>query len=147
MGDYVKAEFAGAGKVAGRDYGCFPGLGPKAPYVIDGDVFVFPKSKDPQVVRAQQLFAKVVMSKEAQVAFNRKKGSIPVRADVDMGDVDLCTSLGLAALRDPSRHVPAVEQMVTPDRNGAIGDAITEFWNTRQTVDRAARALAASLRL
>ena len=147
MGDYVKAEFEAARKVAGRDFGCFPGFGPKAPYVIEGDVFVFPKSRDPRVVQAQQLFAKVVMSKEAQVAFNRKKGSIPVRSDVDMGVVDLCTTLGLAALRDPSRHVPSVEQMVTPDKSAAIGDAITEFWNTKQTVDRAARALAASLRM
>jgi len=147
MGDFVKAEFEAARKVAGRDYGCFAGFGPKAPFVIDGDVFVFPKSPDPQVVRAQQLFAKVIMSKEAQVAFNRKKGSVPVRADVDMGEVDLCTALGLAGLRDPSRHVPSVEQMVAPEKNAAIGDAITEFWNTRQTVDRAARALAASLRM
>ena len=57
IGDYVKAEFDAAGKLAGKDYGCFPGFGPQAPYVIDGDIFVFPKSttKDPAFMQAQRL--------------------------------------------------------------------------------------------
>ncbi|MBC7939427.1 MAG: carbohydrate ABC transporter substrate-binding protein [Chitinophagaceae bacterium] len=151
IGDYVKAEFAGAGKVAGTDYGCFPGFGPKAPYIIDGDVFVFPKSKtrDPAFVQAQRLFATVVTSRETQVAFNLKKGSLPIRTDVDLGPVDICTQLGMQALKDPSRHLPSPEQIVSPDKNAAIGDAITKFWNTNQTVEQAARALAraAAIRL
>ncbi len=141
IGDYVKGEFLAAAKVAGKDYGCFPGFGPKAPYMIDGDVFVFPKSKDPAVTQAQRLFAGVVTSREAQVAFNLKKGSIPIRADVDMTGADICTQLGLAALKDPSRHLPSPEQLASAEKNAAIGDAITEFWNTNQTVEQAARAL------
>jgi glucose/mannose transport system substrate-binding protein len=142
IGDYVKGEFLAARKVAGKDYGCFPGFGPRAPYMIDGDVFVFPKSRNPEVIRAQRLFATVVTSREAQVAFNLKKGSIPIRADVDMAGADLCTQLGLAALKDPSRHLPSPEQVISAEKNAAFGDAITEFWNTNQTVDQAARALA-----
>lgn len=142
IGDYVKGEFMAAGQVAGKDDGCFPGFGPKAPYVINGDVFVFPKSKDPAVTQAQLLFASVVTSREAQVAFNLKKGSIPIRADVDMAGADVCTQRGRAALKDPSRHLPAPEQLASAEKYAAIGDAITEFWNTEQTVEQAARALA-----
>jgi glucose/mannose transport system substrate-binding protein len=145
IGDYVKGEFLAARKVAGKDYGCFPGFGPKAPYMMDGDVFVFPKSKNPAVVQAQRLFAKVVTSREAQVAFNLKKGSIPIRADVDMVGADICTQLGLKALKDPSRHLPSPEQMISAEKNAAVGDAITAFWNTDQSVDEAARALAKAL--
>jgi glucose/mannose transport system substrate-binding protein len=47
MGDWAKGEFSLAGKVPGRDYGCIPGFGPNAPYIIQGDVFVFPKSRSP----------------------------------------------------------------------------------------------------
>jgi glucose/mannose transport system substrate-binding protein len=147
IGDYVKAEFMAAGKQVGRDYGCFLGFGPRAAYMVDSDVFVFPKSRNPQAARAQQLFASVLMSPQVQVEFSRRKGSVPVRADVDMGSVDRCTQIGLEAMRDPTRHVAPPEQLTTPERSGAIGDVITEFWNTKQTVDRAARALAASLRL
>jgi glucose/mannose transport system substrate-binding protein len=149
IGDYVKGEFLAARKVAGKDYGCFPGFGPKAPYMIDGDVFVFPKSRKPEVIRAQRLFASVVTSREAQVAFNLKKGSIPIRADVDMTGADLCTQLGMQALKDPSRHLPSPEQVISAEKNAAMGDAITKFWNTDQTVDQAARALAkaASIRI
>ena len=142
IGDYVKGEFLAANKVAGKDYGCFPGFGPNAPYMIDGDVFVFPKSKDPAMVRAQRRFAEVVTSREAQAAFNLKKGSVPIRADVDLSTADICTQQGMAALRNPARHLPAPEQIVSAEKNAAIGDAITKFWNTDQTVEQAARAFA-----
>jgi glucose/mannose transport system substrate-binding protein len=145
-GDWAKGEFATAGKIAGKDYGCFPGFGPKAPYVIEGDVFVFPKSKDPQVLKAQQLFAATVTSREVQLAFNTKKGSIPIRTDVDMSKADLCSQLGMAALRDPARHIPSPEQVISSDKYAQIGDAITKFWNTRQSVDDAAKALAKALK-
>jgi len=53
MGDWVKAEFASAGQLPGRDFGCIPGFGPHSPYLIQGDAFVFPRSDDPQIYRAR----------------------------------------------------------------------------------------------
>ena len=56
--DCVKGGFMAARKVAGQNCGCGPGLGPNAAYMIGGDVFVLPKSRDPTMIRAQRPFAK-----------------------------------------------------------------------------------------
>lgn len=146
MGDWAKGEFAVAKQTAGKEFGCFPGWGAKAPYMIEGDVFVFPKTKDPEAIKAQELFASVVTSPAVQVAFNAKKGSIPIRTDVDMGKLDICSQQGVAALKDVSRQLPAPSQLVSPEKGGRMADVITKFWNTDQSVDDAAKALAAILK-
>jgi len=146
MGDWAKGEFNAANKVAGKDYGCFAGFGPKAPYLVEGDVFVFPRTKDAKAIKAQQLFAITSTSPAVQVAFNLKKGSLPIRTDVDLSKADICTQIGMAALRDPSRLLQTPEQLVSPDKAAQITDVITKFWNTNQSVDDAAKALASALR-
>jgi len=146
MGDWVKGEFNAANKVAGKDYGCFPGFGPKAPYLVEGDVFVFPRTKDPQAIKAQQLFALTSTSSAVQVAFNLKKGSLPIRTDVDLSKADVCTQIGMAVMKDPSRLLQSPEQIVSPDKAAQISDVITKFWNSSQSVDDAAKALAGALR-
>ena len=146
MGDWAKGEFAVAKQTAGKDFGCFPGWGAKAPYMIEGDVFVFPKTKDANAIKAQQLFATVASSPAVQVAFNAKKGSIPIRTDVDMGKLDICSQQGVAALKDPARHLASPNQLVAPEKKGQIDDAITKFWNTDQSVDDAAKTFAAILK-
>ncbi len=146
MGDWAKGEFAVAKQTAGKEFGCFPGWGAKAPYMIEGDVFVFPKTKDANAIKAQQLFATVATSPAVQVAFNAKKGSIPIRTDVDMGKLDICSQQGVAALKDPARHLASPNQSVAPEKKGQIDDAITKFWNTDQSVDAAAKAFAAILK-
>lgn len=146
MGDWAKGEFALAKQTAGKEFGCFPGWGAKAPYMIEGDVFVFPKTKDAEAIKAQRLFATVATSPAVQVAFNTKKGSIPIRTDVDMGKLDICSQLGVNAMKDPSRHLSAPSQMISPETVGLVRDIITKFWNTNQSVDDAAKAFAAALK-
>ncbi len=146
MGDWAKGEFAVAKQTAGKEFGCFPGFGAKAPYMLEGDVFVFPKTKDAEAIKAQQLFATVATSPAVQVAFNTKKGSIPIRTDVDMGKLDICSQQGVTALKDPTRHLSSSNQLVAPEKKGQIDDVITKFWNTDQSVDDAAKALAAALK-
>jgi len=129
MGDWVKAEFANAHLRPGRDYGCLPGLGPHAPYIVQGDAFVFPKSRDPGVTRAQALLAQTVDLPTVQVAFSQLKGSIPVRPDVDRSHLDECARLGLEALADRERQVGNDEVYLSPSQNGAISDVLTSYWN------------------
>ncbi|MBE0550091.1 MAG: carbohydrate ABC transporter substrate-binding protein [Rubrivivax sp.] len=146
MGDWAKGEFALANQVPGRDYGCIAGFGPASPYVIQGDVFVFPKSTRPDVLRAQRLLASVVTQPATQVAFSQRKGSIPIRTDVDASKLDLCAQQGLAIMKDKSRHLGNGEVYLTPDQNGALADILTTYWNRNIAVEKVQRDIAAALR-
>ena len=146
MGDWAKGEFALAGQVAGRDYGCIPGFGANSPYIIQGDVLVFPRTTQPDAVRAQKLLASVVTQPATQVAFSMKKGSIPIRTDVDASKMDVCAQQGLAIMKDKSRHLGNGEVYLTPDQNGALADVLTAYWNRNIPVEKVQRDIVAALR-
>ena len=146
MGDWAKGEFTAAKQTAGKDYGCMPGLGPKSPYIIQGDVFVFPKSSDAQIVQQQKVLAGVMMAPATQVEFSLRKGSIPVRPDVDASKMDICAQQGVAIMKDKSRHLGNGEIYMNPDQNGALQDIITAFWNRNIPVGKAQRDIASALK-
>jgi glucose/mannose transport system substrate-binding protein len=146
MGDWAKGEFAAAKQTAGKEFGCFPGFGPKAPYIVAGDAFVFPKTTDANAVKAQKLLATTVTSPAAQVAFNLRKGSIPIRGDVDESQLDICARQGLAIMKDKSRQLPNTEMLATPDTTGALQDVLTSYWNKNQSPDDAQKAFARALK-
>jgi glucose/mannose transport system substrate-binding protein len=146
MGDWAKGEFIAAGQAPGRQFGCLPGLGGDSPYLIQGDVFVFPRTDDAATLRAQKLLADVVDKPGVQLAFNKLKGSIPARLDADDSQFDACARKGMAILRDPHRPVGVAEVYLTPDQNGALQDVLTAFWNTSMPVERAQNSIASALR-
>jgi len=146
MGDWAKGEFTNAGQSAGKHYGCMAGLGPSSPYLIQGDVFVFPRTDDGKTVRAQQLLAKVVSQPELQVGFSKLKGSIPVRTDVDAAGLDLCARKGIEIMKDRSRQAGVTEVYLTPDQNGAMQDVLTAYWNTNMPVEKAQKSIANALK-
>ena len=146
MGDWAKGEFAQAKQEAGRDYGCTPGFGPKAPYIVQGDVMVFPKTDKPDQVKAQQLLASVITQPATQVAFSMKKGSIPIRTDVDVSKMDLCAQMGVAAMKDKSRQLGNGEIYITPDQNGALQDVLTSYWNRNIPVEKVQKDIVSALR-
>ncbi len=145
VGDWAKGEFLAAGKTAGKEYGCFAGWGPSAPYMISGDVFVLPKTSNKEAIAAQQLMAKVITSPATQVAFNMKKGSIPIRPDVDASGMDICAQAGVIALKDPARQTPDPSMLMAPDMYGKVADVITKFWNTDMKPEEAQNQLVAVL--
>ncbi len=146
MGDWAKGEFTNAGQSAGRQYGCIPGLSANSPYLIQGDVFVFPKTEDPDAVRAQKLMASVVEQPDVQLRFSKLKGSLPVRPDLDASRLDVCAQKGMAILRDRSRPLGVTEVYLTPDQNGALQDVLTAYWNTGMPVEKAQKSIASALR-
>jgi glucose/mannose transport system substrate-binding protein len=146
MGDWAKGEFTNAGQAAGRQYGCIPGLSVNSPYLIQGDVFVFPKTDDEDAIRAQKLMAGVLARPEVQLRFSKLKGSLPVRPDLDVSQLDPCAQKGMAILRDRSRPVGVTEVYLTPDQNGALQDILTAYWNTGMPVEKAQNSIASALR-
>ncbi len=145
MGDWAKGEFSLAGKQAGVDYGCIAGFGPASPYIIQGDVLVFPKTSNAEQIKAQKLLATVVTNPATQVAFSNKKGSIPIRTDVDASKMDICAQQGLAVMKDKSRQLGNGEVFLTPDQNGALADIITAYWNKNIPVEKVQKDIAAAL--
>ena len=128
MGDWAGGEFAVANLVAGVDYDCLPGLGVTPVLDTGGDVFYFPKSSDPAVTEAQMVMASTLVTKEVQVAFNLKKGSLPMRSDVDLSAANDCMKKGLAILDAPNPVVfPGTIQMIDRDSLNQTDDLFTEF--------------------
>jgi len=145
MGDWAKGEFVNAGKTAGKEYGCFMAGGPKMPYAIGGDVFVFPKQKAPDAAVAQRKLAEMMISPEGQVAFNNKKGSIPIRTDVDTSKMDICAQAGVQAIKE-NRLLQSDNELLSPDAKGAFEDAVSKYWNSTQSADDAIKAMATALK-
>ena len=127
MGDWAGGEFQVAKMVAGKDYDCLPGLGVTPVLDTGGDVFYFPKNKDPAVTAAQKKMAATLVSKEVQVAFNLKKGSLPMRADVDLSAANDCMKKGLAILDHSKVVFPSTIQMIDRDSLNQIDDLNTAF--------------------
>jgi glucose/mannose transport system substrate-binding protein len=127
MGDWAKGEFIAANQTVGKDYGCaVVGQG----YMMGGDVFVFAKIADAAQIEAQKLMAKVLLDPETQIKFAQKKGSVPIRQDVDVSSLDACAQTGMKIIADPQRQVPAVELLAPASFNGALEDVISEYWNS-----------------
>ena len=146
MGDWAKGEFSAAKMTAGKEYGCIAGFNSKSPYLIQGDAFVFPKTSNVTQVRYQKLLASTIVAPATQVAFNKLKGSIPIRGDVDASSMDECARIGIAIMKDRARHVGIGEVYLTPDQNGAMQDVLTAFWNTKMPVEKAQKSIASALK-
>ena len=86
-----------------------------------------PKNADPAVTEAQLVLAHTLVTKETQVAFNLKKGSLPMRADVDLAAANDCMKKGLEILDHSTTIYPANQQMVDRDTILQIDDLMTEF--------------------
>jgi glucose/mannose transport system substrate-binding protein len=128
-GDWAKGEFIAAGQTAGKEYGCtLVGEG-GGKLVIGGDVFVFPVTKDKAQLAVQDKLIEVLLDPATQLEFNKKKGSIPVRLDVDVSSMDACAQKSHAVVKDPANQVEAQELISTPNFTGAMQDAITQYWN------------------
>lgn len=128
MGDWAQGEFQVAGQVAGKDYTCLPGLGVNDVISTGGDAFYFPKLDDPAKSKAQGELANLMVSKEVQVNFNLKKGSLPIRGDIDLTAANDCMKKGLAILAK-GNVIPDPNQLMTPDSVGQINDLFVEFFN------------------
>jgi glucose/mannose transport system substrate-binding protein len=139
MGDWAQGEFQVAGQVAGQDYTCLPGLGVNEIISTGGDAFYFPKNDDPAITEAQMVLASTLMSKETQVAFNLKKGSLPIRGDVDLAAANDCMKKGLAILATGA-ILPDGNQTLSPDTQGQIEDLMTEFWSSEDISAEQAQA-------
>ena len=142
MGDWAQGEFQVAGKVAGTDYTCLPGLGEAQFITTGGDSFYFPTLTDPEKSKAQEVLAEVMLSPETQVAFNLKKGSLPVRGDIDLSAANDCMKKGLEILKS-GNVLKSTDELITPDTTTQLNDLMSEFFSTAMTPEEAQTRFAA----
>lgn len=136
MGDWAQGEFSVADKTAGQDYDCLIGLGGDPVIATGGDAFYFPVIDDPEMRAAQLELASTIVNPETQVAFNLKKGSLPIRGDVDLASANACMKKGLEVLA-AGNTIPSVDMMIAPDTVGQIQDLLTEFFASDMTAKEA----------
>jgi glucose/mannose transport system substrate-binding protein len=134
MGDWAKGEFTAAGKVPGKDYICAAAPGTGNAYTFNVDSFAMFKLKDAAAQKAQGDLAASIMGTEFQEVFNLNKGSIPVRLGMKMDKFDDCAKLSSKDFVDTAKSgglVPSVAHgmAVSPAAEGAIKDAVSQFWN------------------
>jgi len=134
MGDWAKGEFSAAGKVPGKGYNCAGAPGTANAFTFNVDSFVMFKLKDVGAQKAQADLAAAIMGTEFQEVFNLNKGSIPVRLNMEMAKFDDCAKLSskdFVATAKAGGLVPSVAHAmaISPAAEGAIKDAISQFWN------------------
>ena len=134
MGDWAKGEFTAAGKVPGKDYICAAAPGTTNAYTFNVDSFAMFKLKDAAAQKAQADLAAAIMGTEFQEVFNLNKGSIPVRLNMNMAKFDDCAKLSssdFVATAKAGGLLPSIAHgmAVKPAAEGAIKDAVSQFWN------------------
>jgi glucose/mannose transport system substrate-binding protein len=142
MGDWAQGEFALAGKVAGKDYTCLPGLGVNEVISSSGDAFYFPLLEDEEKSKAQEVLASTLIAPATQVAFNLKKGSLPVRGDVDLAAANDCMKKGLEILAK-GNVIQSSDQLLSADSQKQKEDLFSEFFaNASMTPEDAQKRFA-----
>jgi glucose/mannose transport system substrate-binding protein len=90
MGDWAKGEFLNAGQVPGEDFACFRFPGTQGHVTFNSDQFAMFSQGD-GVSGEQAALAEAILSPSFQIAFNKVKGSVPARTDLeDVSELDAC---------------------------------------------------------
>lgn len=146
MGDWAKGEFLNAGKVPGQDFLCFRFPGTQGNVTFNSDQFVMFKVGEDRRA-AQEKLASAIMSPGFQVAFNKVKGSVPARTDVDGAELDACGQQGMKDLAEASEKGTLFGSMAHGHAapaavKNATYDVITAHFNGEMDSKTAAEELA-----
>ena len=105
QGDWAKGELIKLGYHTGSDFGCM--LVPGTENVLSAvvDTFAFPRSgamavATPTTTDRDKLI-EAIYDPDVQLAFNRIKGSIPIRTDIPDVKLDACAAIAEKLLRTP----------------------------------------------
>ena len=150
MGDWAKGEFIAAGKVPGKDFLCAAAPGTANAFTFNVDSFAMFKLKDSGAQKAQADLSAAIMGTEFQEIFNLNKGSIPVRLNMNMAKFDDCAKQSAKDFVETAKTgglVPSAAHgmAISPAVEGAIKDAVSQFWNDDKiSVQEAQKRIAAA---
>ena len=147
MGDWAKGDFLNAGKVPGQDFLCFRIPGSEGSVTFNSDQFAMFGVSSDDAKAAQASMASDIMSPEFQIAFNKVKGSVPARTDVDGSGLDACGQQGMKDLAAAAAAGTFMGSMAHGHANraavkNAIYDVVTAHFNGEYDAAAAAKELA-----
>jgi glucose/mannose transport system substrate-binding protein len=140
MGDWTYGEFVKANKKDNEDFGWVSHPGTDGAFIIVADGF--PLAKGAPHKQEAITWLKVVGSKDAQEAFNKLKGSIPARTDVDKSKFGPYHNWSMDSFAK-DKLLPSCEhgEAAPAGFQQAFNDAITTFV-VDKNADRLVKALA-----
>jgi len=126
MGDWVPAALDARELVDGKDYLWAPSPGTKGIYDFLADSYGL-TTGGPNPV-AGKAWLDVISSKEGQEAFNKVKGSIPARTDIDLGSFSSYQQAASDSFKNDA-IVPSIQHgaAATIAQGNATGDAVSKF--------------------
>ncbi len=140
-GDWMKGEWRAAGKVAGEDFGCINIPGTKA-LSVTVDSFGILGGVDDETLAAEMDWASIVVDPANTAAFSANKGSSPIRFDAPADALDICNTVVLDALQDPTMGVQNPFNISDGDWHNSIWDVMFNFWSDpTMTTDEAVEEL------
>jgi len=151
MGDWAKGEFLNAGLTPGEDFACFRFPGTQEQVTFNSDQFAMFKQGD--AVSAQQsALAKAIMSPEFQVAFNKVKGSVPARTDLDVSALDACGQAGYDDFKSAAASGNLIGSMAHGHANpaavkNAMYDVVTAHFNGEFDSETAVQELVTAVQI
>jgi len=134
MGDWAEAQFEADSKTLGTDYIAFPTPGTNGVFDFLADSFTLPVgAPHPDGAKA---WLETIGSVDGQKAFNKAKGSIPARTDVDTSDFSEYQQTAIKSFASDTivsslAHGAAAPASVLSD----ITDAISKFSAGSSSVD------------
>ena len=112
MGDWAKGYLESKGAVATEDFGVTPFPGTRGVFVFTSDSFPLPRGARNREGAIDLLIT--MASAEGQLVFNRAKGSIPARVDIDPSSLDVMQQSTYADWKTDEK-VLAMSGLVRPD--------------------------------
>jgi glucose/mannose transport system substrate-binding protein len=132
MGDWAYGELNKSGVKEGKDFGYVAHPGTDGTFVMVVDTFVVAQNaKHPEAARD---WIAAITSKEAQLAFNKEKGSTPVRTDVDVSSLPEYQQQAAKDFRDNSLVWSIAHGEATnPQFQQSFYDAVAQFMQSKDT--------------
>jgi glucose/mannose transport system substrate-binding protein len=133
MGDWAKGEFLNADLTPGEDFLCFRFPGTQDNVSFNSDQFAM-FSQEGGVSGEQAALAEAIMSPGFQIAFNKVKGSVPARTDLDVAELDACGQSAYEDFKAAAENDTLVGSMAHGHANpaavkNAMYDVITAHFN------------------
>lgn len=130
MGDWAYGELVKDGAQPGTTFGYTNHPGTDGTFIAVVDTMVMAKNaKNP--TQAEK-FLEAVASKEVQIAFNKEKGSVPLRTDVDVSSLSAYQQQAAKSFASDAIVQSVVHgEAMNPQFGQALFDAVTQFTQSK----------------